>query len=246
MVTILKKFFCNPIPYVTLNSHLYHYAGNNPITYTDPNGRFIWKLLSCQYQNNTVNANVYIGQYTTNNTKDCDEKENTLANFGCLFTCFVNIGNSYNAMKSPDKYFEKTAASLASNDKYFEFQSVSRIGGTPTDFKSSIENLKALLFDMTGEQFEILKFECPVAIKMAVLASITKQGTFIVGKTITKQGSEHFININSIEINKNTKDFKMDYFDPYQYNNPKNRKSYSLFDLKAVYLIYRKTSEVSD
>lgn len=149
-------------------------------------------------------------------------------------------------MKYPAKYLEKTAASLASNDSYFEFQSVSRIGGTPTDFYSSIDNLKSLLFDMTGEQFEILKCEGSFAIVMAIFATISKEGTFVVGKTITKQGSEHFININSIEINKNTEFFEMDYFDPYRYNNPENRKSYSLFDLKAVYLIYKKTPEVSD
>jgi hypothetical protein len=33
--------------YNTINAHLYHYAGNNPVKYTDPNGRFAitWPLI---------------------------------------------------------------------------------------------------------------------------------------------------------------------------------------------------------
>ena len=34
-----------PKVYFPTSSHLYHYAGNNPITYTDPNGEYAGLVL---------------------------------------------------------------------------------------------------------------------------------------------------------------------------------------------------------
>ena len=216
------------------NGNLYHYGGNNPVKYTDPDGKFIQTILSWQHQNSLQNKNATIGQYQSYSSKQYGETENSVGNFGCLFTCFVNVGNSYNIRNSNGVYEEKTVAELASNDDYFTFAGVSRIGGAPTDFGSSTKNLKKLLFDMTGENLEVSKYYGGEKNAMLFLAQQADKEAYVIGQVKTKNGGTHFINITGVKS-----DGSMNYFDPYSYNNTRNKKEYKKSDLIAIYLIYK-------
>ncbi len=63
----------------TVNLHLYHYAGNNPVKYVDPDGRTIYY----------VGASYNMSSYKKNNLGN--SKEETISTAGCYITTFANI-----------------------------------------------------------------------------------------------------------------------------------------------------------
>ena len=62
----------------TVNFHLYHYAGNNPVKYTDPDGRV---LLGINATYNMSNYTKFLGNSTTE----------TINSHGCYITAFANV-----------------------------------------------------------------------------------------------------------------------------------------------------------
>ena len=144
------------------NANLYHYAGNNPIKYVDPNGEKILDIISKQYQNSSENKNVYIGSFPSGYfNSDGKYIRNTVGDFGCLFVSTVNVGNSYNKMTdSSEGYSEISVSSLASNDSYFSFFTVSEWNANYSgkDFASGPKEISKLLFDITGENFSVERY----------------------------------------------------------------------------------------
>ena len=218
-----RRFYGGP----NINFHLYAYAGNSPVRYTDPDGKIILPITSHQYQNSENNKNAYVGKYPTND----GYKENTLGNYGCLFTAFVNIGNSYNKMNNSESFVEQTAASLASNDKYFNFDSISRIFGAPTDFKSTTSSLSTLLSDMTGENFNIERYYGNDSKMLVNFAKYDSKDVYLVAQITTRFGNSHFINITGLD-----KDGNLQVADTYAYNE---KQSYKLNDIKGLFVIYK-------
>ena len=124
--------------YNHVNFNLYHYAGNNPINYTDPDGKFFNRPTSHIRQtdfNNRTNP-VYMGHTPSGKYKidgDGNKKfttRNTIFAFGCLFTEIYN--NALTAREkrvaAAKKYCEQhditfneapSFESLAGDDKYF-------------------------------------------------------------------------------------------------------------------------------
>lgn len=136
-----------------INSNLYHYAGNNPVKYTDPDGNEILAVTSKQYQNDEANINLNIGSEQTGfYDKQNNYITNTVGRFGCLFVCAVNVGNSYNRANS-ENYKEQSVASLANNDSYFNFYLSGKV--LCTDFGSEPKEISTLLSDMTGKKFNV-------------------------------------------------------------------------------------------
>ena len=210
-----------------INSNLYHYGGNNPVRYVDPDGRIILPIISHQYQNSEENNNAFVGQFPTEDRY----RKNTLGNYGCLFLAFVNIGNSYNKAKNINSFSEQSAASLASNDKYFHFDSISRRFGAPTDFVSSAESLSNLLTDMTGEKFSVDKFEGKSSRIFVNFAKFDSNEVYLVGQVKSRNGNKHFINITGLN-----KFGQLQIADTYDYAKQQN---YSLKDIEGLYVIYK-------
>ena len=136
-----------------INGNLYAYAANNPVHYIDPDGNFIFPLLSMQKQNQESNEYAQIGKYLSYDNKD---RANVLGLFGCLFVAAVNVGNSIN--KYNDSFYtDKMAAEYSTNDDYFDFgkEGSFRFYNLTCDFGSSNNHVAKLLFDMTGKKITV-------------------------------------------------------------------------------------------
>ena len=68
----------------TVNLQLYHYAGNNPVKYTDPDGRIILG----------INEKYNMSAYPLGNTKLGNSTTTTFKEAGCYVTTFANIFSS--------------------------------------------------------------------------------------------------------------------------------------------------------
>jgi RHS repeat-associated protein len=107
----------------TVNLHLYHYAGNNPVKYVDPDGKILEDVDGTGFQQN---SNQQLG---TENT--------TIAQQGCVLMAITRIANAI----SGNSYTLEQANQVAINNSLYSGE-----GGDLT-----VENQAALIGLLTGE-----------------------------------------------------------------------------------------------
>lgn len=203
------------------NPNLYAYAANNPVKYTDPDGRKIIHTHYLAFQNLNPNKLVPMGK-TPSGVYDPETKEvikqNTIGDYGCLFTSSMNIANDIKR-----RYCEKGAvgmpknviipatsiAEMANSDKYFIYNDDLEKNESNADM--GIENVKKLIEDVSSCSISIEMITGSENIKKAIatLNSSESDNGYIIGHV-----KGHFFNLTGTE-----KKMGYLYHDPYVRSN---------------------------
>jgi hypothetical protein len=173
--------------YNTINAHLYHYAGNNPVKYTDPDGRIILPTRG-------INGNNFYQQDSSryiagSNTKVSAE--------GCYATANARVINSINAVaKAMDSSIERLPPIgvdfTISQNEYFDYDNL------------NTETSGAMINKFTVFETSTTRVTGKIGIKdtLQKYANSKTEHAAIVGK-INVSGGSHFLNIEGIQVDAN-------------------------------------------
>lgn len=205
--------------------------------YIDPDGREIMGLSSRQYQNSAANAGAYPGGEATGFwNRNGVYVENTIGRFGCLFTAAVNIGNTERRNQQArhgipsNVNMDLSVSGLAQNSEYFNlFLSRTDVG---TDFATGVNEISALLTDMTGKSFDVSRIGDKQKAQNTLLdySGSSSKSAYFIAKVTTDRGNGHFVGVTGIGSNG-----ELLVHDPYEGGT--KASGYNLKDVQAVYVI---------
>ena len=161
--------------YNTVNFHVYHYAGNNPVKYTDPDGDVIRKVTDNIHQQNSKE------QLGTGST--------TIDKEGCVLTTFVRIANAI----STNKFTLEEGNDIANKlNLYTNKDELSHAAGA--ELISSLTGFKISSGMFEGTEDELMK-------KIKNMAENPYEGFFVTGRIEAKSSDGkstygHQVNIN--------------------------------------------------
>jgi RHS repeat-associated protein len=210
-----------------VNLHVYHYAGNNPVRYVDPDGERINQVNSFIHQNASDNRGLNMGPIATYDWDNDPNSRNTIGEYGCLFTCVINIGNTENLLSGGEF---KLVSDYSGTDSYYINDKKSKtlddgtvITGTDQNMDST--KIKTLLKDATGRNFFVTRISGNEKSRR-VLNFFNNAKT--LGAYLIANVDGHFVNVLGID-----KDGKV------LVHNPLVGKdtSFSQSDIKGLYVV---------
>jgi hypothetical protein len=180
-----------------VNLHVYHYAGNNPVKYVDPDGEKIRPPLFMFRQSDIGFSDADLGGETTFDDAE-GAKRNTIGAFGCFFMAAISVGLTLKYMNSDGTYNTVPSESLDNplsfnKSKYFAQKTPGGNGGTDV-----------FLLDITSSIGSALKR----------LRSDSKNNLVIAEVKTDEEGGRHFIVLNGITIGRYSS-IKLDYTEQY-------------------------------
>ena len=166
-----------------VNSNLYHYAGNNPVKYTDPDGHF------------AINVAAAIGGKTK---KNIPNSSYTIASKGCSFATMIGIVDDYRASKGMSKIDWNQKLENSELDDYF----VSQKDVDDKNTTGSVGDLKRdkFLRDFSDGKLKILSDVSGNEVDSTIDGAIAdKKKVYAVGRAVVDCGSygkgEHEVGI---------------------------------------------------
>ena len=193
---------------IPANAGLFHYAGNCPVRYIDPDGNEIITPRSHRYQNSTENYYLPMGA-TPSGKKTMPGGEvtvqNIIGNYGCLFTALVNISDDVKN-KEIHKYAPSSVnvptlsvSGFNNNDKYFTYSPDYPSGnGYENDANMTIANMKSLLSDAGHVNLARIsiteKKGADIKNTLAEISSSATDNAYIVGHY-----DHHFFNVTAYD-----------------------------------------------
>jgi len=190
----------------TVNLSVYHYGGNNPIKYIDPNGNDIYdvKVFSdWQVQTSSNEFLPGVPSYDTANTS----KPNTIAAYGCLYTSTINAANYFKNTTSLQHLrkgesinsYKNTSISDRNLPGYFN-RTPNTSGGE--DVNMSPAKVKALVEDVSGVKVNVTKYSGAKAREMIENYANSKENVAIIanvgGHTEIDQHWVNLLGVNEV------------------------------------------------
>ena len=210
---LIKKNAVTPV-----NFHLYHYAGNNPVRYTDPDGRKVATLLCFEQQNSAANKDLNMGKTPNGRFDESGNIRvwNKIGSYGCKFISTINIANTIR--KSSRECRDAVSVSDYTNkDEYFFYSNLrpylKNEGWSENDALMGDAQMKKLLKDTTGIDFEISHYTTFINFRIRLIHNHTKRDVYLMARVQTIYG-EHFIDLYW-DSEKNC----LDYHDTYDWLN---------------------------
>jgi len=196
--------------YNYVNFHVYHYAGNNPVKFVDPDGRKIIEPFVMFRQSDPRFNGVFLGGEESYDDK-ARTRANSMTHYGCLYMAAVSIGYSILKESVPTEFYKRfnitrytrSDFELLFNPLRFNIRenfyiNESNANGGEDVFLLDIENI---IRSASSRNIKVERINNNFVEKLMEY-HLSEQSYYIIAD-FSVWGGSHFVPLDSISINDN-------------------------------------------